>query len=265
MNKPYPYQWALITGASSGIGESLARAFGRLGVSLVLIARSEAALNTIAEEIRQSGVSVITLPLDLIKPDSLDIITHQLREQQIEIDLLVNNAGFGSYSFFHELNINREMDMIQLNIAALVRFTHHFIQPMIRRNHGAVINISSTASFQPVPFMATYAATKAFVTSFTLALHSEHKNTNVSFITICPGRTKTQFQVVSGSQRITIKSRFATTDQVTRVTLNALKKKRPLVIEGWSNKIATHMQRFIPRKLTLALARWIFKPHRTQP
>ncbi len=228
---------------------------------MVLVARSEAALNTIAEEIRSSGVSVITLPLDLITPDSLDIVSRRLREQQIEIDLLVNNAGFGSYGFFHELPVEREMDMIQLNISALVKFTHHFIQPMVQRNHGAVINISSTASFQPVPFMATYAATKAFVTSFTLALHSEYKNTNVSFITICPGRTKTQFQLVSGSERITIKSRFATTDQVTRVTLKALKKRRPLAIEGWSNQFATHVQRIFPVKLTLALARWIFKPH----
>lgn len=260
MNQHLPYHWALITGASSGIGESLARALGQSGVSLVLVARSVQALEKIAEEIRTSNISVITFPLDLIQPDALDKLILFLKENKIEIDLLINNAGFGSYGYFHDLKIDRESDMIQLNISALVKFTHHFINPMIRKNHGAVINISSTASFQPVPFMATYAATKAFVTSFTQALSAEYKNTNVSFIAICPGRTKTQFQVASGSEKIKIKSRFATTDQVTRVTLKALNKHQSIAIEGWTNKIATHMQRFLPRRCVLALARWIFKP-----
>ncbi len=261
MKKHKPYTQALITGASSGIGESLARAFGKSGLSLVLIARSKMALDKIADDIRTSNVTVNTLPLDLIQPDALDKLIQYLKEKNIEIDLLVNNAGFGSYGYFHGLNAARELEMIQLNISALVKFTHHFIQPMIRRNHGAVINISSTAGFQPVPFMATYGATKAFVTSFTMALHSEYKDTGVSFIAVCPGRTKTQFQVVSGSEQITIKSRFATTDQVTRVTMKALSNHSSFIIEGWPNKIAVHLQRFFPREWVLYLARRIFKPH----
>ncbi len=264
MKHTYPYTTALITGASSGIGESLAKAFGKAGISVVLVARSESNLKKIAEEI--SGYSVKALPvrLDITQPGSLDELTRILIDHQISIDLLVNNAGFGSYGYFHELPVERELDMIQLNISALVQYTHHFIQPMLRKNRGAVINISSTASFQPVPFMATYAATKAFVTSFTMALQSEYKNSGLTFIAVCPGRTHTQFQIVSGSDKIKIKSRFATTGQVTAVTMKALRKRRTLVIEGLSNRIATHLQRLFPKKLTLALTRWIFNPRNRQ-
>lgn len=256
----FPYQCALITGASSGIGEALARALARHQVAQVLVARSQDKLEALALQLESQGVRTHVIPLDLTQPDSNDILDRELKKNNITIDLLINNAGFGSYGFFHQSVLHKECEMIDLNIQSLVRLSRQFLPGMVERNHGCIVNISSTASFQPVPFMATYAATKAFVTSFSLAIASELKDTNVRVIASCPGRTKTNFQVIAGSNRIRIHSRSAKADDVAHVTVKAIQDDRKMIIEGWSNKLMVFAQRFVPRMLVLATARKIFKP-----
>lgn len=255
-----PYNTALITGASSGIGEAIARELAKNNVALVLVARSKDKLDALAAELGSNGLKVIPITQDITAGHADEILWNELKKRNIEIDLLINNAGFGSYGFFHESNIDKQTEMIDLNIKALVQLTYRFLPPMIQKKHGAVMNVSSTASFQPVPFMATYAATKAFVTHFTLALSSELRDTPIRFVALCPGRTKTNFQVAAGSQKVRIRSRAATPQQVARVAVKALAGTKTLAIEGLLNYMMVHLQRFFPRKFVLNLAHKIFKP-----
>jgi short-subunit dehydrogenase len=150
--------------------------------------------------------------------------------------------------------------MIELNVKTLVKLTRRFLPPMIAKDHGAVMNVSSMASFQPVPFMSTYAATKAFVTSFTSGLATELKETNLRFVALCPGRTRTNFQVSAGSNIVRIKSRAATPEQVSRVAIDALMRNKLIAVEGFVNWIQMHLLRFFPRTVILGLAYKIFKP-----
>lgn len=260
MTIPFPYHCAVITGASSGIGEALALRLSPHPIHLVLVARREDLLQATAAKLKRSPDTVTICAMDVTRDHSDAELAETLARRGLQVDLLVNNAGFGAYGFFHELPIDRMLEMIDLNIKALVRWTHRFLAPMVQRDHGAVINISSTAGFQPVPFMTTYAATKAFVTSFTAGLASELRDSRVRFVNVCPGRTRTNFQVVAGSNRIKIRSHFATADQVAVVTWNALRKNRSLVIEGLLNKLGVHFQRLFPRRMVIALARSIFQP-----
>lgn len=253
----FPYTCALITGASSGIGRSLAEALSRLGVTTVLVARSEKKLFDLAGRL---GPTAIAVPLDITSPVALDQIDAHLVKHGLRVDLLINNAGFGSYGHFHETSPDRQLEMIELNVKAVVRWTHHFLPAMIERHHGAIINVSSTASFQPVPFMATYGATKAFVTSFSLALAAEVGAYGVRVMAACPGRTKTNFQLVAGSNVVRIRSRSASPDRVAMVILRALRSGRRLVIEGWTNKLSVQLQRLFSRRFVTWIAYKIFQP-----
>lgn len=253
----FPYTCALITGASSGIGRSLAEALSRLGVTTVLVARSEQKLFDLADRL---GPTAVAVPLDITSPVALDHVDAHLARHGFHVDLLINNAGFGSYGHFHEASPDRQLEMIDLNVKALVRWTHHFLPAMIERRHGAIVNVSSTASFQPVPFMSTYGATKAFVTSFSQALAAEVGIHGVCVMAACPGRTKTNFQLVAGSNIVRIRSRSASPDRVARVILRALRSERRLVIEGWTNKLSVHLQRLFPRRFVTWIAYRIFKP-----
>ncbi|MBL7993785.1 SDR family oxidoreductase [bacterium] len=256
----FQYLTALITGASSGIGEAIARELAKQNVALVLVARSGDKLKSLAAELSAGGLKVIPIAQDLLEGNADEMLWLELQKRNIEIDLLINNAGFGGYGFFHESPIEKQAEMIDLNIKALVKLTYRFLPPMISNNHGAVMNVSSTASFQPVPFMAAYAATKAFVTNFTVALSSEYQDTHVRFVALCPGRTKTNFQVAAGSQKVRIRSRAATPQQVARVAVRALRRNNNIAIEGFMNHAMIHLQRFFPRWFILKVAHKIFKP-----
>ncbi|MCB0834557.1 MAG: SDR family oxidoreductase, partial [Bacteroidetes bacterium] len=253
MNLPL-FQTVLITGASSGIGKAIARRLAVPGRCMILVARSRENLDRVVNELADSGAKIVTVAMDITNPESELVLADKLKEIGKPLDLLVNNAGFGTYGFFFETPPASTADMIDLNVKSLVRLTHYFLPGMVNRNCGAIVNVSSVAGFQPVPFMAAYGATKAFVTSFSLALSAELRDTRVQVIALCPGRTKTNFQLIAGSHKVTVKSRFATADNVALVALKALESESAIAIEGWSNRIMTHAQRFFPRRAALWLA-----------
>ena len=184
----------LITGASSGIGAAFARKFAALGRHVFLVARSEDKLITICNELgRVSGVRAQYFVIDLRDHDAPARLFEEVQRRELDIELLVNNAGFGSMGYFDKLDLEHETQMIELNIRALVDLTHRFLIPMREKRQGTIINVASTAGFQPVPFMATYAATKAFVLSFSEALWEENRPFGVHVMALCPGVTETNF------------------------------------------------------------------------
>src|SRR5579875_424389 len=190
---------ALITGASSGLGEQFAYALARRRYGLVLTARRAERLNAVAETSRKLGAEIATaIPVDLARRDAPREIFQRVQEAKTHVDYLVNNAGFGTNGRFHELRIERELEEIDLNVTALVAMTRLFLPAMVERRAGTIINVASTAAFQAVPYMATYAATKAFVLNFTEALAGELAGTGVRVSALCPGPVRTEFQAVAG-------------------------------------------------------------------
>lgn len=190
---------ALVTGASAGIGAEFARQLARRKVDLVLVARREQVLGEIAGELRREhGVGVEVLVADLATDEGCATVEGRLRRDDQPVDLLVNNAGFGAYGPFDELDVDRQQEMLEVNVTALVRLTHAALQRLRPAGSGGVINVASTASFQPDPHGAVYGASKAFVRSFTEALHEELAGTGVRMMALCPGFTVTEFQAVAG-------------------------------------------------------------------
>ena len=178
----------LITGASSGIGAAFARKLAARGRNVLLVARSEDKLVTLCNELgRTSGIRAQYFAIDLLEPDAPEQLLQETQRRDLLIDMLVNNAGFGSMNDFVKLDLARELEMIDLNVKSLVALTHRFLGPMRERKQGTILNVASTAGFQPVPYMATYAATKAFVLSFSEALWEENREHGVHVMALCPG------------------------------------------------------------------------------
>lgn len=189
----------LITGATSGIGKELARIHAKAGGDLVLVARSESQLNLVKEEFEKTyKVEVAIFPIDLCNDGAAQKVFEFTKQEQIEVTYLFNNAGFGGHGKFFERNLQDDLNMIQLNVAALVALTHFYLPGMIARKQGKILNTSSTAGFIPGPLQATYYATKAFVNSFSLGISQELKGTGVSVTALCPGPVKTNFENVAG-------------------------------------------------------------------
>ena len=193
----------LITGASSGIGLELAKCFATDGSRLILIARNTDALEKLAEELRQKHqIEAIVLTADLSKPEAPKKIFEELSGQKITVDVLVNNAGFGAIGPFDQLPRERQLEMIQVNVAALVDLTRLFMPGLIERQRGGILNVASVAGFVTGPGMAIYYATKAFVLSFTEAIAAETRNTGICVSALCPGPTPTNFGAVAGSKDV---------------------------------------------------------------
>jgi short-subunit dehydrogenase len=242
---------SLVTGASSGIGMAFARRLAARGDDLVIVARSEGKLKELADEI-QSGLrrEVEVLPADLTLGDDLARVERRLQDGDRPIDLLVNNAGFGTAGDFIELPVGKEDEEIRLNVLALMRLTHAALPGMVQRGHGGVINVSSVGGFQPGPRNATYSATKAFVTSFSEALHEELRGTGVKLLVLCPGFTRTEFQQRGGFDTEHIpKAAWQTPETVVDAALGALAKGRAMCVPGFGNKAMTSMTRLAPRGL----------------
>lgn len=244
----------LITGASSGIGEAFARKLAAQGHDLLLVARSEDKLVALCNELgRNHNVRAQYVALDLTERDAPARLLAETVERNLEIDLLINNAGFGSMGDFAKLDLELELKMIDLNVRSLVELTHRFLQPMRERKGGSIINVASTAGFQGVPFMGTYAATKAFVLSFSEALWEENRTFGIKVMALCPGVTETGFFVASQMKKPP--ARFIqTSEDVVETALRGLRRGQSSIISGWPNLLMIEMERIVPRSLILRVA-----------
>jgi short-subunit dehydrogenase len=251
---------ALITGASSGIGEEFARQLANKGYDLVLVARRKDRLDRLAAELSQAhGTVAEIIEADLVTPEG--VISVERRLGQGDIDLLVNNAGFGTRGEFATMPIHRELEELDLNIRALVRLTHAALGNMVQRKRGNIINVGSTGSFQPVPYMSTYAATKAFVLHFSEGVHEEVKKHGVTVTCLCPGYVLTEFQQVAGinQQRLPARGRL-TPAQVVASALKGSAGGSAIVVPGAMNRtLATGLVRMTPRFAVRRIAGSLFK------
>ena len=241
----------LITGASSGIGAAFARKLAARGRNVLLVARSEDKLIALCNELgRLTSIRAQYIALDLQQPDAAAQLFEETQKRELEIDMLINNAGFGSMGDFGRLDLDRELEIIQLNVRALVDLTHRFLQPMRERKRGTIINVASTAGFQAVPYMATYAATKAFVLSFSEALWEENRPYGVEVLALCPGVTETGFFAAADIQKPPART-VETPEQVVETALRGLKRRKSSIISGAPNKLMIATERFVPRSFVL--------------
>jgi len=237
---------ALITGASSGIGEAFARRLAAEGHDLFLVARSEDKLRKLCEALSSvHNIKADFLSEDLSQPGADSRCLIETERRGFEIDLLINNAGFGSMGDFAKLDIERELEMIRLNIGALVGLTHRYLGPMRERRKGTIINVSSGAGFQPIPFMATYAATKTFVTAFSEAIAEENRPFGIEVIAVCPGSTETPFFETGNVGREFNAKGMETPEQVVETALKSIGSGKAKVVSGWKNRL-------VARSVTLA-------------
>lgn len=248
---------ALITGASIGIGKAYAEAFAARKYDLVLIARSQDKLEVLASQLRQQhGVNVEILVKDLAKPGVAQEVFDYLQTKNIEIDTLINNAGFGDYGKFSDTDGQRQQNMIQLNISTLVDFTHKFLPAMQQRSSGVIINLSSIAGFQPMPYLSVYAASKAFVLNFSQALWAENRENGVKVLCVCPGPTETSFfSEARFPENIAAKNnKIDTVDRVIKDTFIALEKDESVVVCGnINNRLIASLSRVAPRKALVSI------------
>ncbi|HKY06467.1 MAG TPA: SDR family oxidoreductase [Blastocatellia bacterium] len=253
--KEFRNQTALITGASAGIGEAFARKLASRGANLFLVARTEEKLRSLSDELQNSyGVRADYFALDLSTDGAAARLFDETDRHGVKVDLLINNAGFGSFGEFCALPVERELQMIHLNIVALVDLTHRYLNAMLARRRGAIINVASTAGFQPLPFMATYAATKAFVLNFSEALWVECKDRGVQVLAACPGATRTEFFDAARVKGRPPDAMMQSADEVVESALAALAARQSSVISGWKNRVVIALSRLAPRRLTLAVA-----------
>ena len=243
--------FALITGASRGLGMAFARALAERHCNLVLVARSAEPLRALANELRRStSVSVVAIQVDLSFPGAVQILTEQLSGGEIPVDLLINNAGFGLRGEFRGLSIRRQLEMLRLNNQAIVELTYSLLPRMLERRQKGIINISSTAGFQPVPFASVYSATKAFLTAFSLALEQELRSAGVSVVTVCPGRLhKNRKDESEPRARGKWAGIYQSPDEVVEDALRVLANGGGLTVPGALNKFSVFAQRLMPRSL----------------
>ena len=249
---------ALVTGASSGIGADIARSLARRGHSVVLVARRTDRLKELARELGdRHGVRAETIACDLSDAEARAAMVESIKKLGLTIDVLVNNAGFGSGGLFQSLDQERELQMVRLNVDAVVDLCGRYVPEMVKAGRGAVLNVASTASFQPLPKQATYAATKAFVTNFTDAVHADLRGTGVTATCLCPGPVKTEFPESAGIDEAAdgLPGVFWTdSDEVAEDAVKGLERGKRLVIPGPINRITAIGGQHAPRGLLLALA-----------
>ena len=253
-------QTALVTGASYGIGTAFANKLAADGAHLILTARSRERLESLARELRSKhGINVTLIEADLAQPDAPQFIFDEVQRQGLRVDLLINNAGFGAAGDFAKLPLTRQLEMIQVNVTALVALAHLFVQPMLQRRAGGIINVSSTAAFQGVPYFAVYSATKSFILNFSEALWGECRHQGVRVSALCPGATESNFQVVAGTANRKLRGNVQTAEEVVDAALDALAQGRSHVVTGWNNKLMVQLERLASRKTMVSAAEGLFK------
>ena len=255
---------ALITGASSGIGEAFARQLAAKNNNVILVARSQDTLDLLAGELsRKHQIKATVIPQDLTQPNAGQKLFDAVQARGLTVDTLINNAGFGDYGAFSDRPLSKMMAMVQLNISAVVELTGLFLPLMQKRGSGQIVNVSSIAGFQPIPYMSVYAATKAFVLNFSEALWAENKDLGVRILAVCPGPTESKFyqradfpDSATGLNGMTM----ADSETVVRESLRALSKNHSTVVAGgFANQIIVNLPRFVPRDLLVGVVGKQFK------
>ncbi len=254
---------ALITGASVGIGRELAFIAAENGYDLALVARDAQALETVAAEVRRKTSRKVDLfPIDLSVPNAAHALMDSVNKADLTIDVLINNAGFGLVGKFWELPEDRQVQMVELNVAALTQLTRLCLPQMISRRAGYIMNLASTAAFQPGPLMSVYYASKAYVVSFSEAIHNEAKGTGVKISCLCPGPTQTEFFKRAGMQKTKLSSGSAMpAAEVAQIGWTAMRAGKSLVVPGRVNALMAFMTRFAPRQLMASVARSLQETH----
>ena len=257
-------KWAVVTGASAGIGRALAEELAAGGTHLVLTARRRERLEQLAQQLREKhGVSAEVMVADLSQASAPQEIFRFTQEKNIGVDLLVNNAGFGVYGEFAHAEVARQLEMVQVNISAVVHLTHLYLPQMMERRRGDILIVASTAAFQAVPYITAYAATKAFDLLFAEGLAEEVRAYGVRVCALCPGSTHTEFRQVAGEPERAFR-RAETAEKVAHTGLQALEQGKSYVISGLGNYLGTHGQRLAPRSLVTRVAAGLFRPNKAQ-
>jgi short-subunit dehydrogenase len=260
MTTDWKDRWALVTGASSGIGKALAEELARGGANLVLTARRRERLAALAQEFSNKyQVKTEIVVADLVQQSAPELIFRFTQDKKIEIGLLVNNAGFGQYGEFHTVEAERLLEMVQLNCSAVLHLTRLYLPAMVARRGGDVLIVASTASFQAVPYVSTYAATKAFDLYLAEGLAEEMKPYGVRVCALCPGTTESEFHELAGHPSHA-KGREQTAQAVARNGLKALAAGKSYVISGLGNYLGAHGERLVPRRLVTRIAAKLFRP-----
>lgn len=256
MNTP-PTPYTLVTGASTGIGKELAIIAAREGRNLVLIARSKAPLERLAEELtHHHDVLVEVIVSDLTDPSSPQMICSALRQKQITIDVLINNAGFGDYGLFSKSDRDTQLRLIDLNVRALTEMTHRLLTGMLARKSGRIMNVGSVASFFPGPMMSSYFASKAYVLSFSEALAEELRGTGVTATCLCPGSTRTDFgETARADPSHSTRTSRVTASAVASFGWAAMMRGKPVAVHGYGNRVAIVGAKFLPRSVVTRLVK----------
>lgn len=265
MIREWSGKWALVTGASAGIGKALAKELARGGANLVLTARRKDRLEALARELEaEYKIQAEVFVSDLAKTFSPEEIYGFTEEKGIEVRLLVNNAGFGQYGEFYSVKPHRLLEMVQVNCSAVVHLTRLYLPGMVARRSGDVLIVASTASFQAVPYISTYAATKAFDLYLAEGLAEEMKPYGVRVCALCPGTTASEFHNVAGHPASS-KGREQSAEVVARTGLKALTSGKSYVISGLGNYLGAHGERLVPRRFVTRVAARMFRPTVTKP
>jgi uncharacterized protein len=253
-------KWALITGASAGIGRAFAFELAAGGTDLILVARRLDRLNELAEELRaKHKILAEVCVADLAQSTGPAEVFQFTSRKGFDVELLVNNAGFGVFGEFAKSDLSRQLEMVQVNIAAVVHLTRLYLPPMITRRHGDILILASTASFQGVPYLNTYSATKAFDLHFAEALAEEVKQYGIRVCALCPGSTTSEFSQVAGTPESVLRKRESA-EKVAHVGLKALASGKSCVISGWKNFVGAHAQRLLPRRVVERTVEKAFRP-----
>ena len=259
----YTDRWALVTGASSGIGAEFARRLAARGMNLLLTALREEQLNELALELHtRHGTQTEVIVCDLSETDSPRTLFEEVSRREIDIELVVNNAGFGHVGQVEEAPLDDLHKMIRLNIEALMDLTYRFLPAMLDRGHGAILNVSSLAAFQPVAYMGVYSSTKAFVLHFSEALWAEVRDRGVTVMAVCPGTTRTDFFDVAGVPAWLQKHSSLSADRVVKVALKAMERRKQFVIPGWRNFLLSMLVRIGSRRTVVRESMKYFRPQK---
>ena len=261
----YAGKTALITGASSGIGEAFAHILAARGMNVILVARSADKLRALAQaRSEQHGIRADVVPADLSREGAAEEVYRQTQELGVPVDLLVNNAGFGTYGGFDTLALEREHEEIMLDVTALVDLTHAFVPAMVERKAGGVINVASISAFQAVPYQAVYGASKAFVLSFSLALWAEYRKRGVRVVALCPGPTATNFFTVLGAGEMPVMGSMHSPEAVVMAGLRALEQGRPYTVEGRRKAFGAQLTHMTPLALTARVFARVMHPRKQE-